>query len=172
MNVTTLPADRPRRTQQGASRSGGRTTARQAEQSSDAPTIGATALQPERGTTQPAQPGREETRPRLRVAPPAPVSAPRAPFVALVLVLVLLGVIGILVLNTRIAENAFKLDALRTKQSTLDRDEERLRSDLASKESPVTLASRAKQLGLVPSRTPAFLLLPDGTKLEMPGPSK
>ncbi|GAA3251508.1 hypothetical protein ACFO1B_44810 [Dactylosporangium siamense] len=179
MNVTTLPADRPRRTQQGASRSGGRTTARQAEQDSDAPTIGATALQPERGTTQPAvkaaQPGREardEKRPRLRVAPPAPVSAPRAPFVALVLVLVLLGVIGILVLNTRIAENAFKLDALRTKQSTLDRDEERLRSDLASKESPVTLASRAKQLGLVPSRTPAFLLLPDGTKLEMPGPSK
>ncbi|GAB3858945.1 hypothetical protein [Dactylosporangium cerinum] len=106
------------------------------------------------------------------MAPPAPVSAPRAPFVALVLVLVLLGVIGILVLNTRIAENAFKLDALRTKQSTLDRDEERLRSDLASKESPVTLASRAKQLGLVPSRTPAFLLLPDGSKLEMPGPSK
>ena len=50
---------------------------------------------------------------------------------------------------------AFKLDALRTKQSTLDRDEERLRSDLANKESPVTLASRAKQLGLVPSRTPA-----------------
>ncbi|MEV4509029.1 hypothetical protein AB0K00_08760 [Dactylosporangium sp. NPDC049525] len=174
MNVTTLPADRPRRTQQGASRSGGRTTAQQAEQN-DAPTIGATALQPERGTTQPAQPGRdgrEEQRPRLRVAPPAPVSAPRAPFVALVLVLVLIGVIGILVLNTRIAENAFKLDALRTKQSTLDRDEERLRSDLASKESPVTLASRAKQLGLVPSRTPAFLLLPDGTKLEMPGPSK
>jgi len=179
MNVTTLPADRPRRTQQGASRSGGRTTAHQAEQdaeqSGDAPTIGATALQPERGTTQPAREGREgreEKRPRLRVAPPAPVSAPRAPFVALVLVLVLIGVIGILVLNTRIAENAFKLDALRTKQGTLDRDEERLRSDLASKESPVTLASRAKQLGLVPSRTPAFLLLPDGTKLEMPGPSK
>lgn len=183
MNVTTLPADRPRRTQQGASRSGGRTTAHRAEQHDDAPTIGATALQPERGTTQPAPPhkpdsrpdtrtGRDAQRPRLRVAPPAPVSAPRAPFVALVLVLVLLGVIGILVLNTRIAENAFKLDALRTKQSTLDRDEERLRSDLANKESPVTLASRAKQLGLVPSRTPAFLLLPDGTKLEMPGPGK
>ncbi|MER7277356.1 hypothetical protein ABT369_23225 [Dactylosporangium sp. NPDC000244] len=106
------------------------------------------------------------------MAPPAPVSAPRAPFVALVLVLVLSGVVGILVLNTRIAENAFKLDALKTKQAGLDRDEERLRSDLANKESPVTLASRAKQLGLVPSRTPAFLVLPDGTKLEMPGPSK
>lgn len=186
MNVTTLPASRQRRAQQGASRSGGRTAARLAEefeqQRRDHPIDGATALQPEHETTQheTIQPGMgsqrhapdEHSSPRLRVAPPAPVSAPRAPFVALVLVLVLAGVVGILVLNTRIAENAFKLDALKTKQAGLDRDEERVRSDLANKESPVTLASRAKQLGLVPSRTPAFLVLPDGSKLEMPGPSK
>jgi hypothetical protein len=187
MNVTTLPADRQRRSQQSGSRSGGRTTGRNAEEFEprrDPQIDGTTALQPEytppehetpehettsRPASHPARPGRED---RLRAAPPAPVSAPRAPFVALVLVLVLAGVVGILVLNTRIAENAFKLDALKTKQAGLDRDEERLRSDLANKESPVTLASRAKQLGLVPSRTPAFLVLPDGTKLEMPGPSK
>jgi len=187
MNVTTLPADRQRRSQQGAPRSGGRTTVHDAEKFDqprrDHPIDGATALQPDRETTnEPADQHetsqRETSQPklqpsgRLRVAPPAPVSAPRAPFVALVLVLVLAGVVGILVLNTRIAENAFKLDALKTKQAGLDRDEDRLRSDLANKESPVTLASRAKQLGLVPSRTPAFLVLPDGTKLEMPGPSK
>jgi len=182
MNVTTLPGSRQRRTQQDAPRSGGRTAARDAEhkeqQRRDHPIDGATALQPEHETTSPDMaPERhasenKQSSPRLRVAPPAPVSAPRAPFVALVLVLVLSGVVGILVLNTRIAENAFRLDALKTKQSNLDRDEERLRSDLANKESPVTLASRAKQLGLVPSRTPAFLVLPDGTKLEMPGPSK
>ncbi|WP_432829393.1 hypothetical protein [Dactylosporangium sp. CA-092794] len=183
MNVTTLPANRQRRAQQGASRSGGRTAAQTAEemeqQRRDHPIDGATALQPEHETTKPdAAPERhapdtqQPASPRLRVAPPAPVSAPRAPFVALVLVLVLSGVVGILVLNTRIAENAFKLDALKTKQQGLDRDEEKVRSDLASKESPVTLASRAKQLGLVPSSTPAFLVLPDGTKLEMPGPSR
>ncbi|GAA0735030.1 hypothetical protein Drose_29390 [Dactylosporangium roseum] len=173
MNVTTLPANRQRSTQQAAPRSGGRTTARAAEpRLPDNLTDGATALQPARETTTPVGTPAKKTSTRLRVAPPAPVSAPRAPFVALVLVLVLAGVIGILVLNTRIAENAFKLDALKTKQSSLDQDEQRLRSDLANKESPVTLASRAKQLGLVPSRTPAFLLLPDGTKLEMPGPGK
>ncbi|MEV8516642.1 hypothetical protein [Dactylosporangium sp. NPDC051484] len=182
MNVTTLPASRQSRAQQGAPRSGGRTTARAAEeieqQRRDYPINGATALQPEHETTNPdAEPQRhapetKQTSARLRVAPPVPVSAPRAPFVALVLVLVLTGVVGILVLNTRIAENAFKLDALKSKQSTLDRDEERVRSDLANKESPVTLASRAKQLGLVPSRTPMLLVLPDGTRLEMPGPSK
>ncbi|GAA2328574.1 hypothetical protein [Dactylosporangium salmoneum] len=181
MNVTTLPASRQRKAQQGAPRSGGRTTGRADEQDQqqrrDYLINGATALAPEHETTKAgAAPERHASdtkqAPRLRVAPPAPVSAPRAPFVALVLVLVLSGVVGILVLNTRIAENAFKLDALKTKQDSLDRDEERLRSDLANKESPVTLASRAKQLGLVPSRTPAFLVLPDGTKLEMPGPSK
>ncbi|MFI5914986.1 hypothetical protein [Dactylosporangium sp. NPDC051541] len=176
-------------------RSGGRTTGRNAEEfepRQNHPTDGATALQPEHETdhatvpvragqrhsnepaTTPASTGTgsDSARGRLRAAPPAPVSAPRAPFVALVLVLVLSGVVGILVLNTRIAENAFKLDALKTKQAGLDRDEERLRSDLANKESPVTLASRAKFYGLVPSRTPAFLVLPDGTKLEMPGPAK
>src|SRR5690349_6810564 len=42
----------------------------------------------------------------LTVAPPAPVSVPRAPFVALVLVVVVAGVMGILVLNTKINENA------------------------------------------------------------------
>ncbi|MFG2042626.1 hypothetical protein [Dactylosporangium sp. NPDC048998] len=182
MNVTTLPVNRQGRAQQGAPRSGGRTTARAAEeieqQRRDNPIDGATALQPEHETTRPGAvpqrhaPETKQTSPRLRVAPPAPVSAPRAPFVALVLVLVLAGVVGILVLNTRIAENAFKLDALKTKQNNLDHDEERLRSDLANKESPVTLASRAKQLGLVPSSTPAFLVLPDGTRLEMPGPRK
>jgi hypothetical protein len=182
MNVTTLPADRQRRSQQGAPRSGGRTTGRDAEEFDQPrrghPIDGVTALQPDHETTNEPADQHEASQPksqspgRLRVAPPAPVSAPRAPFVALVLVLVLAGVVGILVLNTRIAENAFKLDALKTKQAGLDRDEDRLRSDLANKESPVTLASRAKQLGLVPSRTPAFLVLPDGTKLEMPGPSK
>ncbi|GAA3296140.1 hypothetical protein GCM10020218_078720 [Dactylosporangium vinaceum] len=167
---------------------GGRTTGRNAEEFEprrNHPTDGATALQPEyepdhvtkhEPANQPASTststGSDPARGRLRAAPPAPVSAPRAPFVALVLALVLTGVVGILVLNTRIAENAFKLDALKTKQAGLDRDEERLRSDLANKESPVTLASRAKFYGLVPSRSPAFLVLPDGTRLEMPGPSK
>src|SRR5207253_9690982 len=126
--------------------------------------------------TEPAHPGVKrgvddaDTPARLRVAPPVPVAAPRAPFVALVLVLVLVGVVGILVLNTKIAENGFVLDALHKKQSALDQNEQQLTSDIANNESPVNLAARATQLGLVPSRTPAFLLLPDGTKLEMPGP--
>ncbi len=159
MNVTTLSGGRQRKTQQHAPWSGGRTTARE-----DHPTEGTSALQP--------QPQEKDSRPaRLTVAPPAPVTAPRAPFVALVLVLVVTGVVGILVLNTKIAENAFTLDTLHNQQIKLDRDEQRLKSDIANQESPVNLAARATQLGLGKSTSSAFLLLPDGTKLEMPGPS-
>ena len=173
MNVTTLSGSRQRKTQQNAPWSGGRTAARgQAWQDDDYTTHGATALQPKAAPQAKPKRGDDDadTPARLRVAPPAPVAAPRAPFVALVLVLVLAGVVGILVLNTKIAENAFVLDHLHKKQSTLDQNEQQLTSDIANNESPVNLAARATQLGLVPSRTPAFLLLPDGTKLEMPGP--
>ena len=173
MNVTTLPASRQRKMRH-ESRSGGRTTSRE----NYYPVDGATALQPQTQpqvtpkllpkpqTKKPVQPPA-----RLTVAPPAPVAAPRAPFVALVLVLVLTGVVGILVLNTKIAENAFVLDDLHRKQSSLDRDEQRLKSDIAKQESPAYLATRAAQFGLGRTTSPASLLLPDGTKLEMPGPS-
>ena len=169
MNVTTLPANRQRKAQQHAPRSGGRTTERDGD-ATLTQTSGATALQPKRETTAPKHGSDQPSPPRLGVAPPAPVSAPRAPFVALVLVLVIAGVVGILVLNTMIAENAFLLNDLKKQQSTLDQDEQRLRSDLADKESPAKLKARATQLGLVPSKTPQFLLLPDGRTLEMPGP--
>jgi hypothetical protein len=188
MNVTTLPANRQKA--QHESRSGGRTTSRARYNDNDDDEYGvdgATALQPQRHDREgvrtrgraSADEGvreggrrRSEQRPaRLTVAPPAPVAAPRAAFVAMVLVLVLAGVVGILVLNTKIAENAFVLDDLHRRQSTLDRDEQQLKSNLANQESPAYLAAVAGELGLVKSTSMAFLL-PDGTRLEMPGPSQ
>jgi hypothetical protein len=166
MNVTTLPANRQKA--QHESRSGGRTTSRDRYNDNNDnyyAVDGAAALK-----QQPEQKQPHERPARLTVAPPAPVIAPRAPFVALVLVLVLAGVVGILVLNTKIAENAFVLDNLHRKQGTLDRDEQQLKSDIAKQESPAFLAARATQLGLGKSTSTAFLL-PDGTRLEMPGPS-
>ncbi|MGH3738017.1 MAG: hypothetical protein ACRDT6_20760 [Micromonosporaceae bacterium] len=104
------------------------------------------------------------------VAPPAPVAAPRAPFVMLVLVLVAAGIIGLLVLNTRINENSFQLKALRDRQVALDAREQQLGSALADRQSPGNLAAAAKRLGLVPAGTPAFLQLPDGRVLGVPQP--
>src|SRR5690606_7499357 len=48
------------------------------------------------------------SRTQLRVAPPPPVVRPRAPFVALILLLVVGGVLGILLVQTKVNENAVR----------------------------------------------------------------
>ena len=110
-------------------------------------------------------------RPPLRVAPPAPVTVARAPFVAFLLVVVVAGVLGILVLNTKINENAFKLSHLQDQQSTLDQQESQLDQHLAVLEAPNSLAAAAARLGLIPSGTPAYLPLPNGQSVGVPQPA-
>jgi cell division protein FtsB len=81
--------------------------------------------------------------------PPRPVAVPRAPFVVLVLVLVIGGVLGILLLNTKINENAFTLHELRQEQATLDQRQQQLEEEIALASSPAQLAAAAHRLGLV-----------------------
>jgi hypothetical protein len=108
---------------------------------------------------------------RLRVAPPAPVSGPRAPFVALILVVVVGGVLGILLVNTRINENAFHLDRLQKQQAALDLREQQLQKQIAEHEAPGNLAAAARKLGLVESESTAFIRLPDGKVVGVPQPA-
>src|SRR3989442_15114864 len=117
------------------------------------------------------RPGTGKTKRSLRVAPPAPVTVPRAPFVALILVVVVAGVLGILVLNTKINENAFKLAQLHSTRGNLDQQEQQLDQQLADLESPNSLAAAARRLGLVPSGTPAYLQLPNGQQVGVPQPA-
>jgi hypothetical protein len=149
-----------------APRSGGRAAAR-----TRFPTAGSAALQPapepgsEPGSEQPAKAT------RLRVAPPLPVMVPRAPFIVLVLLLVVGGVLGILVLNTKINENAFRLHDLRARQTDLDQRQSELEQQLADYESPNNLAAAACKLGLVPAGAMAFIRLPDGKVVGTPQPA-
>src|SRR2546430_17653616 len=99
------------------------------------------------------RPGTGKGKPGLRVAPPAPVSVPRAPFVALVLVVVVAGVLGILVLNTKINENAFTLNHLQNQHNSLDQQEQQLDHHLAELESPNSLKAATHRLGLIDSGT-------------------
>jgi hypothetical protein len=166
----------------------GRAAGRRADQAGvggrRAEQVGATGLRVDRAATaavrraQPVAPGGRRvepadrpTLPRLRVAPPAPVTVARAPFVAMMLVVVIAGVVGILVLNTKINENAFRLDALQRNGQVLDRKEDAMNRELANVESPGSLAAAARRLGLVPADRPAFIKLPDGTVLGVPKPA-
>jgi hypothetical protein len=131
------------------------------------PTQGSAALRPQERATDTTR----STAPRLRVAPPPPVSVPRAPFVGMVLVLVVGGVLGILLVNTKINENAFKLEKLQQQQAKLDVDQQQLEKRIAESEAPGNLTANARKLGLVESDEPAFIQLPDGRMIGVPRPA-
>jgi hypothetical protein len=104
-------------------------------------------------------------------APPLPVALPRAPFLILMVGLVVAGVLGVLVLNTKINENSFRLNDLRASQAALDLREQQLHQNLADLEAPGNLRAAATRLGLVPAGTPAFINLPDGRVVGVPQPA-
>jgi hypothetical protein len=128
-------------------------------------------LAPDRAGSDRSGPGARPARAPLHVAPPLPVAVPRAPFLVLVLTIVIAGVLGVLVINTKINENAFRLDDLRQSQTALDQQEQQLAQQLAEREAPGNLAAAARRLGLVPAQTPAFIRLPDGHVLGVPQPA-
>lgn len=105
------------------------------------------------------------------VTPPLPIALPRAPFLMLMVSLVVIGVAGVLVLNTKINENAFRLDSLHGQQASLDLQEQQLKQNLAQLEAPGNLRAAASRLGLVPAGTPAFINLPDGRVVGVPQPA-
>jgi len=100
---------------------------------------------------------------RLAVAPPPVVAVPRTPFVVLVLLVVVGGVVGILLLNTKVNENAFIVYDLRQEQAELDQRQQELEEWIARADSPSQLAAAARRMGLVRAEEPAYLRLPGGT---------
>jgi hypothetical protein len=117
------------------------------------------------------QQGDSTAAPRLRVAPPAPINAPRAPFIALVVAVVVAGVIGILLINTKTAENTFRLDTLQQQQKKLDTQQQDLENEIAANNSPGSLDAAARRLGLVKAENPAYIRLPDGEIVGVPRPA-
>ncbi len=142
-----------------------------------------TVRTPERSTPPRQRSMPSEVRPRQRTvtragrsgrspsAPPVPVAAPRAPFVALLLGLVVAGIVGLLVLNTAINTRSLTVQQLRDKQATLDAREQQLNRELADRGSPGNLQAAATRMGLVPAGTTAFIRLPDGKVIGVPQPA-
>lgn len=133
-----------------------------------------------RSATTTARRGRtDQRRPAAPISvPPAPstpsrrtATSSRAPFIVLVLVLAAGGLIGLVLLNTAVNENAFRLHDLSTGQGALDKEEQRLQQALDDQESPTKLAERAKKMGLVPAGDPGFVVLPDGKIVGTPVPA-
>jgi len=101
-------------------------------------------------------------RARLTVVPRRRVHAPRMPFVALVSMVLLGGIVGLLLFNTSMQQAAFastdlqqEADALAARQQTLQMDLDRLRD-------PQRIAAAAVRLHMVQAGNVAFLDLRTG----------
>lgn len=90
------------------------------------------------------------------------------PFALVVLALIGGGLVGLLLLNTVLAQDAFVLNALQTRTATLTDREQELARTVAADEAPAALARRAAELGMVPGGDPLYLRLPDGRVLGKP----
>ncbi len=101
-------------------------------------------------------------RPALAVVPPHQRSG-RAPFVLLVVTILSGGLMGLLALNTALAQGSFTVGELQRQTAELDDRSQALEQELARAQSPERLAIAARKIGMVPELDPAFIRLSDGT---------
>nr|WP_260696954.1 cell division protein FtsL [Streptomyces sp. 130] len=96
-----------------------------------------------------------------RLMPAGPSTAARTPFVLLVVVLLGGGLITLLLLNSALNEGSFELSELKKRTTELTDEQQALQHDVDASFEPDALARRARELGMVPGGSPAFLD-PDG----------
>lgn len=101
----------------------------------------------------------------LRLVPQRRSSAAKAPFVVAVVVLLVGGLLGLLLLNTVVAQDAFRLHDLQKQGRVLGDREQALAKQVQALQAPGSISDRALALGMVPGGVPVFLRLPDGAVL-------
>ena len=106
----------------------------------------------------------------LRLVPPRRSSAAKAPFAVVLVMLLAGGLLGLLLLNTLVAQQSFSLHDLSAQNRELTQTEQDLSQEVQDLEAPASLADRATALKMVPSGPPAFLRLSDGKVLGKPQP--
>nr|WP_187282019.1 septum formation initiator family protein [Streptomyces sp. gb1(2016)] len=96
-----------------------------------------------------------------RLMPSGPSTAARTPFVLLVVLLLAGGLISLLLLNSALNEGSFRLSKLKRETTELTDEQQALQRDVDKYSEPDALERRARELGMVPGGSPAFLD-PDG----------
>jgi hypothetical protein len=101
----------------------------------------------------------------LRIVPQRRSSAAKAPFVVVLVSLLVGGLLGLLLLNTLIAQGSFRLHDLSNQGRALELRQQDLQRQVQALQAPAELAHRAAALGMVPGNAPVFLRLSDGKVL-------
>lgn len=100
---------------------------------------------------------------RLTVVPTVRSRAPRVPFVTLVSLMLVGGIVGLLLFNTSMQQASFAASALEKQADAMAAREQTLRMELDDLRNPQRVASQAQQMGMVIPAAPAFLDLESGT---------
>ncbi len=98
-------------------------------------------------------------RARLSVVPRTARPPARVPFIGLVSLVLLTGVVGLLLFNTSLQQASFAATALEAQADTLTSREQALRMEIAEQRDPQQIAERAQQMGMVIPTVPTFLTL-------------
>jgi hypothetical protein len=109
-------------------------------------------------TSQSRQPSTPD-RARLSVVSAARATAGRTPFVVLVVGVLAVGLLGLLMLHTLAAQDAFRLHDLQRQAAALGDTEQQLAVADQQLQAPTSLADRAHALGMVPTGALAFVRL-------------
>ena len=110
-------------------------------------------------------------RARLTLVPRRQTPTRRMPFMILVALVLLAGVVGLLLFNTSMQQASFRATALELQAQRLHAKEQSLQMELHALRDPQLVATRAQQLGMVPLVNPAFIRLSDGEVLGNPVPA-
>lgn len=110
--------------------------------------------------------------PRLRIATPATTTAPRAPFVLVVIVMVVIGLGGLIFISTVLQRQAFVIADLDAQIGDLNNQRQAMTRELDQVQSPAGLGEEALRLGMVPNSNPVFLQLSDGEIIGDPVPAE
>ena len=99
---------------------------------------------------------------RLSVVPRVRSRAPRVPFVTLVSMVLVAGVVGLLLFNTSMQQASFAASSLESQADNLAAREQTLRMELDELRNPQGVALQAQQMGMVIPPAPVFLDLETG----------
>jgi hypothetical protein len=83
--------------------------------------------------------------------------APKLPFVAVVVLLLSAGLVGLLLLSMQRGQASFRQSSLATSDATLSDQVQALQREVEQDQDPSVLASRAAALGMVPESSAGYL---------------
>ncbi|MCD6638401.1 MAG: hypothetical protein LT071_00615 [Nocardioides sp.] len=101
-------------------------------------------------------------RARLTVVPRVRSRAPRVPFVSLVTLVLVGGIVGLLLFNTSMQQASFAASSLEQRADALAAREQTLRMELDDLRDPQRVATQAQRMGMVIPAAPVFLDLETG----------